>query len=143
MPPSDPRQPDDDRPDDASDGRQSVGKQQLAADRTDLAEDRTMLANERTHASWLRSGLACVAVGLGFRWLLREFEPVWLAQSVATAFVVAGIAILGFSLQRALRVSRRLNQHQVDMMDRRKTAVISLLLMAASAAVVVMLWVVR
>src|SRR5687767_1548938 len=31
--------------------------------RTDLAEDRTILANERTFAGWMRTALACVAIG--------------------------------------------------------------------------------
>ena len=36
----------------------------LAQDRTDLAEDRTVLAQERSFASWLRTGLGSVGVGL-------------------------------------------------------------------------------
>ncbi len=43
--------------------------------RTDLAEDRTILANERTFAGWMRTALACVAIGVGFHALFPKLEP--------------------------------------------------------------------
>ncbi|RYF18599.1 MAG: DUF202 domain-containing protein, partial [Oxalobacteraceae bacterium] len=39
---------------------------ELAQDRTDFAEDRTVLAHERSFASWMRTGMASVGIGLGF-----------------------------------------------------------------------------
>ncbi|HEY9553776.1 DUF202 domain-containing protein [Allosphingosinicella sp.] len=41
-----------------------------------MAEDRTVLANERTFAGWVRTGLATIAIGLGFSALFRQMEPV-------------------------------------------------------------------
>jgi putative membrane protein len=58
---------------------------ELAADRTDLAEDRTVLAHERSFASWLRTGLASVAIAVGFNALFRTMEPDWMAKAIATA----------------------------------------------------------
>lgn len=115
---------------------------QLAQDRTDLAEDRTLLASERTYASWLRTGMACVAVGLGFRWMLREFQPAWAAKLVATAFVVAAVAIILFAAQRWLQMGRKLHQHRVNPLDRRRMVGVTALVVCASVALAVMVWVV-
>ena len=58
----------------------SNGKTGLAEDRTDLAEDRTLMANERTFTGWMRTGLACLGLALGFQAVFGKIEPVWLPK---------------------------------------------------------------
>lgn len=115
-------------------------RQDLAEDRTDLSEDRTVLANERTYAGWMRTGLACVGVGLGFRALLRTFEPVWMAKLVATAFIVAGTLIIWFAWRRASQMLGRLENHTVPALPMASMAWLSGILIAASIALAVVLW---
>lgn len=116
------------------------GRRDLAEDRTDLSEDRTVLANERTYAGWMRTALACVGVGLGFRALLRTFEPVWIAKLVATAFIAAGTAIIWFAWRRARQVLDRLENHSVPSLPIAKLGWLSGAVIAASVALSVVLW---
>ncbi|MFC0677820.1 YidH family protein [Lysobacter korlensis] len=116
--------------------------QELASDRTDLAEDRTLLANERTYASWMRTGMASIAVALGFRALLRDFQPEWLAKSVATAFVLIGAAVIWFAYRRASRIAQRLQSHEVTSLPISRMSWLSLSLVAAALALCVVLWMV-
>ena len=88
--------------------------QELAAERTDLAEDRTILANERTFAGWMRTGLACVGIGVGFHVLFDKLEPTWVPKAVATAFIVIGVFIFWAAERRASTVLSRLDTHQVS-----------------------------
>lgn len=115
-------------------------RQDLAEDRTDLSEDRTVLANERTYAGWMRTGLACVGVGLGFRALLRTFEPVWIAKIVATAFIVAGTLIIWFAWRRASQVLASLENHTVPTLPMAKMGWLSGCLITASLALAAVLW---
>ncbi len=87
---------------------------ELAADRTNLAEDRTILANERTFAGWMRTGLACVGIGVGFHVLFDKLEPTWVPKAVATAFIVIGVFIFWAAERRASTVLSRLDTHQVS-----------------------------
>lgn len=116
------------------------GRNDLAQDRTDLAEDRTILANERTYAGWIRTGLACVGVGLGFRALLRTFEPAWMAKLVATAFIAAGTVIIWFAWRRASQVLARLENHVVSTLPMAKMGWLSGTMIAASIALGAVLW---
>lgn len=111
-----------------------------AGERTDLAEDRTLLANERTYASWVRTGMASVAVALGFRALLRGFDPPWIAKLVATVFAVAGAVIIGFAFRRACAVASGLNSHRIHSMPLARMAWLSRVLVAGALAVAVVLW---
>ena len=79
----------------APDDRNGLAKKRTdwAERRTDWAEDRTIMANERTFAGWMRTGLAAVGIGLGFHALFGRLEPAWLLKALASAFVVAAIAI--------------------------------------------------
>lgn len=83
-------------------------------DRTDLAEDRTLLANERTFAGWLRTGLAAVGIGVGFHALFQRMEPAWIPRSIATLFLLMGVAVVVAAEWRARRVLDRLSAHQVE-----------------------------
>ncbi len=72
-----------------------------------------MLATARTFASWTRTALTCVGVALGFRALLSHFEPAWLPKSVASVFIIAAIALIGFAYWHTNRVFERLGSHNV------------------------------
>lgn len=113
-----------------------------AGSRTDLAEDRTLLANERTYASWMRTGMASVAVALGFRALLRDFEPDWVAKLIATVFAVAGAGIIWFAFRRACAISAELDSHRIRSMPLARMGWLSRVLVAAALAVAVVLWLV-
>lgn len=72
-------------------------KQELAEERTDWAYDRTLLAAERTVAAWIRTALACGAVGLGATRLFDAVEPAWLARVLGVLLLALGavVAVLG------------------------------------------------
>lgn len=120
--------------------RRDVSRRKAAGERTDLAEDRTLLANERTYASWMRTGMASVAVALGFRALLRDFEPQWIPKLVATVFAVAGAAVIWFAFRRACSVSSELHTHEIDSLPISRMRWLSYVLVVASLAVAVVLW---
>lgn len=81
--------------------------------RTDLAEDRTILANERTFAGWMRTALACVAIGVGFHALFPKLEPPWVPRAIATAFLLLAILVIISAERRAMAVTRRLSAHVI------------------------------
>lgn len=107
--------------------------------RTDLAEDRTILANERTFAGWMRTALACVAIGVGFHALFQEMSPAWLPRSIATAFLLLAIVVIILAERRASAVMERLRTHMIvsarPMNLRVFTAVITLGATALIAAI--------
>lgn len=113
---------------------------ELAEERTDFAEDRTLLANERTFAGWMRTGLACVAVGLGLRALMRQFEPDWLPKLIGTAFIAAGIVVIWLAYRRARRVLLRLSSHRVEPLQASHLRPMAFATTTASAALAVLLW---
>lgn len=115
-------------------------RDELAEDRTELSEDRTLLATERTYAGWMRTGLGCVGVALGFRAMLRQFEPAWLPKLVATAFILAGTAIIWFAWRHACHVLERLDNHAVGAMPLSKMGWLSGTMIAASLTLGVVLW---
>jgi putative membrane protein len=91
----------------------SADQERLAVDRTDLAEDRTVLANERTFASWCRTGLGSVGIGLAFHVLFLRMEPTWVPRAIATVFLAIGIYIFISAERRACVVLDRLSTHRV------------------------------
>lgn len=86
----------------------------LAEKRTDWAEDRTILANERTFAGWLRTGLAALAIAVGLHAVFRDLEPVWLAKSIATVFILLAIYIFWAAQETARKTLDRLNEQDVE-----------------------------
>lgn len=112
----------------------------LAKGRTDLAEDRTVLASERTYASWMRTGLASIAVALGFRALLRSFEPAWVVKLIATAFVLTGAAVIWFAYRRACALASHLDDHRPTTLPISRMGWLSGALVLAALALGVMLW---
>lgn len=81
--------------------------------RTELAEDRTVLANERTFAGWMRTSLACIAIGVGFHALFNAVEPGWLPRLVATVFLALSVVVIVSAERRAAAVIDRLDSHVV------------------------------
>jgi putative membrane protein len=73
------------------------------------AEDalrRTRLANERTYLAWWRTGLATFAVGLGAGKLVPAVSSgaAWPFEVIGTAFVLVGIAMIGYAYLRQKQV---------------------------------------
>ena len=81
--------------------------------REDLAEDRTILANERTFGSWMRTSLACIAIGVGFRGLFDSMEPVWVPKAIATGFLLLAVLVILLAERRAAAVLKRLDAHTI------------------------------
>lgn len=84
-----------------------------APSRGDLAEDRTLLANERTFGSWMRTSLACIAIGVGFQGLFPTMEPSWVPRAIATAFLILAVVVIVAAERRAAAVLARLEAHVV------------------------------
>ncbi len=116
-------------------------KGEPALDRTNLAEDRTLLANERTFAGWMRTGLACVGIGVGFHVLFERLEPVWVPKAVATAFILIGVFIFWIAERRAHKIHSRLDPHHVKTVGAINLRAIATILSTGAVVVVIGLWV--
>jgi putative membrane protein len=81
--------------------------------RTDLAEDRTIQATERTFAGWMRTAFAAIGVGIAFHVVFGEFRPPWLAQAIATLFILVGMMVAWTAERRACATFKRLSTHEV------------------------------
>lgn len=115
-------------------------RQHLSEARTQMAEDRTVLANERTFASWLRTALAAVGIGLGFHALFIRMEPWWMPRSIATAFFAIGIYVIVSAEQRACAVHKRLHAHQVETVANSRLRAIMIVTSLAIAALIATIW---
>lgn len=115
-------------------------REELAEDRTGLAEDRTLLASERTYASWMRTGMASIAVALGFRALLHSFEPAWVVKLVASAFVLTGASVIWFAYRRACALAARLGDERRAALPISRMGWLSVTLVLAALALGVVLW---
>lgn len=95
------------------DQEEDIDKDELANRRTSLAEDRNIMAMERTFAGWMRTAFAAIGVGLAFRAVFGEFDPVWLGRAIATLFIAAG-GLLAISAQHtACRSMAKLSAHRM------------------------------
>lgn len=124
----------------AADGIEGDERQELAETRTKMAEDRTVLANERTFASWMRTGLASVGIGLGFHALFTAMEPWWVPRAIATAFFLVGIFVTFSAERRACSVVERLHAHRVETVGVARLRTISLVVSAAIGCLIAALW---
>lgn len=115
-------------------------REHLSEARTQMAEDRTVLANERTFASWMRTALAAVGIGLGFHALFVRMEPWWAPRSIATAFFLIGIYVLISAERRACAVHDRLHAHKVVTVRDSRLRAIAVATSAAVAALVATVW---
>jgi len=124
--------------DDGHDGQDA--KTGWAEARTDWAEDRTMLANERTFAGWMRTGMASVAVAIGLRAVIGDFEPSWIAQAVSSLFVAIAVIVFWSAWHNACTATDRLNEHRTDSHSKLAIGVIAGLLAVAAIGAGALLW---
>jgi len=103
---------DDEIPPEEEDGQDK--STQWAEFRTDLAEDRTIQATERTFAGWMRTAFAAIGVGIAFHVVFGEFKPPWLAQAIATLFILLGMMVAWTAERRACATFKRLSTHEVE-----------------------------
>jgi putative membrane protein len=111
--------------------------------RLDLAEDRTILANERTFAGWVRTALACIALGVGFHALFQSIRPPWLPRVVATAFLLLAIFLVVLAERRAAAVMRRLSAHVVLTARPMNLRIFAAVIVLGAAALIVAIWLVE
>ena len=84
---------------------------QPPADQGTDATRRTRLANERTYLAWWRTGLACIAVGLGAGKvvpLLGHQEVHWPYTVAGAGFTALGVSFIVFGLLRQREVEHAL-----------------------------------
>lgn len=112
----------------------------LAKDRTDLAEDRTVLANERTYSGWTRTAFASLGLGLGFNALFGKVQPEWVAQAIATGFILLGIYIQWQARSKACATLSTLHSHTIQAHKARNYTVMFWALLAGGAALIVAIW---
>jgi putative membrane protein len=76
------------------------------------ASRRTRLANERTYLAWWRSGLACVAVGIGAGRIvpLLTHGASWPYRVAGVGFEAIGVAFIGLAFARHRQVEQALSR---------------------------------
>jgi putative membrane protein len=111
--------------------------------RTDLAEDRTILANERTFAGWIRTALACIALGIGFHALFQKMYPAWVPRAIATAFLVLGIVLVVLAERRAAAVIGRLSAHVVLTARPMNLRLFAAVIALGAAALIAAIWLIE
>lgn len=112
----------------------------LADTRTAWAEDRTALANERTFAGWIRTGIACVAIALGFQALFKNTSHPVVAKTVAELFVFAGVLVFWAAALNSRKTRQRMKAHDVETHSQAFMAVLASILTVASISAGVVLW---
>jgi putative membrane protein len=108
--------------------------------RVELAEDRTLLASERTFASWMRTSLGCVAIGVGFQGLFPAMSPEWVPRAIASWFLLLAILVVVLAERRAAAVLRRLGPHVVKNAGLSNLRLFAFLISAGAAALAGALW---
>lgn len=111
--------------------------------RNELAEDRTILANERTFASWMRTSLGCVAIGVGFQGLFPSMQPAWVPRAIASGFLVLAMLVIILAERRAAAVLQRRSAHVVITARRMNLRLFTILICLGAAALLAAIWVVR
>ena len=114
---------------------------ELAENRTLLAEDRTLLANERTFSGWVRTSLATIGIGLGFKALFGTLQPIWIPKAIATLFIGLGIMIIVMATWRASQVISRLTAHQIYTVSALKLYVIAATFCLGALALLAGIWI--
>ena len=114
---------------------------QWAEFRTDLAEDRNIMAMERTFAGWMRTAFAAIGIGLGFRGLFGEWDPVWLPKLIATVFILGGGWLAITAERRACKTLERLNTHEFEAIPTPNFKVMAYAVATGSVVLSIGLWV--
>lgn len=112
----------------------------LAEDRTDWAEDRTIMANERTFSSWMGTGLGAIGVAIGFQAVFKEFEPTWVAKSVATIFLIIAVGIFWSARRNACMTFERLHESEVEATPSKAYTYLASAMTAAALGTAIVLW---
>lgn len=112
----------------------------LARDRTQLAEDRTVLAHERSFASWVRTGMAAVGIGLGFHAIFKPVEPTWVVKFIASAFLLIAIFIFHSAKRRACGVMAKLEPHRVVALKPIRIRMLTWALICLTSALLIAIW---
>ncbi|WP_373488004.1 YidH family protein [Blastomonas sp.] len=128
----------DDKPESKSDSEKST---EWAEFRTDLAEDRTIQATERTFAGWLRTAFAAIGVGIAFHVVFGEFQPPWLAQAIASLFILLGITVAFTAEKRASNTFARLSSHEIDRPNIPNIRWMSWSIIAGAVALIAGIWI--
>ena len=110
--------------------------------RDELAEDRTILAHERTFASWMRTGLACIAIGVGFHGLFPSMQPACVPRAIATAFLLLAVLVMTLAERRATAVLSRLNAHAVVAAKTVNLKLLTGLACGGSIALIAAIWII-
>jgi putative membrane protein len=111
-----------------------------SSSRDDLAEDRTILANERTFGSWMRTSLACVAIGVGFKGLFPTMEPAWVPRAIATGFLLLAVLVILAAQRRAAAVLARLQPHVVAAAKGINLRLFAWLVSVGAGALIIAIW---
>lgn len=111
-----------------------------AEERTGWAEDRTILANERTFAGWMRTGLACAALGLGFHALFPASEPSWLPKLGASFFIFVALAIYAIAFRTSSDLAKRVQAHAADPMPSAEFGWLTAMFVAGTLGLGILLW---
>jgi putative membrane protein len=108
--------------------------------RTKWAEDRTILANERTFSSWMGTGLACVGVAIGLKAVFGDFDPTWVAKSVASMFLGIAIMIYWMAQRQACKTHARLYDHDAESLPSKDFKTLAIAMTVATLGTGIVLW---
>ncbi|MGB1236129.1 MAG: YidH family protein [Planktomarina sp.] len=108
--------------------------------RTNWAEDRTIMANERTFSSWMGTGLACIGVAIGLKAVFGDFDPTWVAKTVASLFVMIAVYIFYSAQRQARRTFDRLTETDAEALPSRDFQKLAVFMSVASIATGAVLW---
>ena len=79
-----------------------------------MALDATVLANERTFQSWIRTGLAALATGLGVAKFFSESMPLWMLLTIATVLIALSVGAFMLASWRYNNLHFKLKDLDVD-----------------------------
>lgn len=99
-----------------------------------------MLAHERSFASWLRTGMASVGIGVGFNALFRTLDPAWVPKAIATAFLLVAIFTFLSAERRASSAISRLRPHKVAALKPVRVRLLAWFLTIITAALGAAIW---
>ncbi|PRY22157.1 putative membrane protein [Aliiruegeria haliotis] len=119
---------------------ENPSSEELADTRTAWAEDRTILANERTFASWMRTGMACIAVALGLKAVFQDTDYPLLAKAVAEIFVLSALLIFWASVRKSRKAHKRMSEHDAEAQSARRMALLAAILSIGAVATGIILW---
>lgn len=88
----------------------------------------------------MRTALACVAIGVGFHALFQKIHPAWLPRSIATGFLVLGVAVIILAERRAAAVTRRLSGHVVKTAGSMNLRVFAAMITLGTVALIAAIW---